>query len=118
MFEAENLRDWIGLPVVDPEDSKVGNLESIYFETSTDQPAFAAVHVGILGGQKLVFVPLAGAVVAPKYLKVTAAKKLIKDAPSIATDGELEASREGEVYSHYGLAYSTGLNGERRLGRR
>lgn len=118
MFEAENLRDWIGLPVVDPDESKAGTLESIYFDTSTDLPAFAAVHIGILGGQKLVFVPLAGAVVAPKFLKVTFPKKLIKDAPSIATDGELQATQEPELFLHYGLEYSTGTNGERRLGRR
>ena len=118
MFEAENLRDWIGLPIVDAEGSKVGALESIYFDTSTDQPAFATVHVGILGGQKLVFVPLADAVVAPKYVKVSFDKKLIKDAPSIATDGELEATDELGVFAHYQLPYSTGINGERRLGRR
>lgn len=118
MFEAENPRDWIGLPVVDPDNSKVGNMESIYFDTATEAPAFAAVHVGILGGQKLVFVPLVGAVVSPKYLKVTFQKRLIKDAPSIATDGELEAAQEPGLYSHYELPYVTGSNGERRLGRR
>jgi hypothetical protein len=118
MFEAENPRDWIGLSVVDPEDSKIGSLESIYFDTATDTPAFAAVHVGLLGGQKLVFVPLRGAVVAPKYLKVTSAKKLVKEAPSIATDGELEAAQEPELFAHYDIPYVTGSNGERRLGRR
>jgi hypothetical protein len=118
MFEAENLRDWIGLPVVDADGSKVGGLESIYFDTATDQPAFGTVHVGLLGGQKLVFVPLADAVVAPKYLKVRFPKKLIKDAPSIATDGELQLSEEPAVFGHYSLPYTTGVNGERRLGRR
>jgi len=118
MFEAENLRDWIGLPVIDSESSRVGTLESLYFDTSTEQPAFAAVHVGLLGGQKLVFVPLSGAVVTPKALKVQYSKKLVKDAPFIATDGELEASQESGLYAHYDLAYVTGSNGERRLGRR
>jgi hypothetical protein len=118
MFEAENLRDWIGMSVVDPEESKVGTLESIYFDTAADEPAFAAVHVGMLGGQKLVFVPLSGAVVSPKYLKVMFSKKLVKDAPSIGTDGELEAAQEPELFAHYGLTYATGSNGERRLGRR
>ena len=118
MFEAENLRDWIGQPVVDQDGSKVGNLESIYFDTATDQPAFGAVHVGLLGGQKLVFVPLDRAVVAPKYLKVRWPKKLIKDAPSIATDGELESAQEPELFAHYSLVYTPGVAGERRLGRR
>ncbi|MET0989183.1 MAG: PRC-barrel domain-containing protein, partial [Glaciihabitans sp.] len=108
MFEAENPRDWIGLPVVDPDESKVGTLESIYFDTATDVPAFAAVHIGLLGGQKLVFVPLGGAVVAPKHLKVQFPKKQIKEAPYIATDGELEASQEPGLYTHYEIPYVTG----------
>lgn len=118
MFEAENLRDWIGLPVVDADEDKVGTLESVYFDTSTDQPAFATVQTGMLGRQKLVFVPLNGALVAPKHLKVTYGKKQIKDAPFIATDGELEASDEAAVFAHYSLPYTTGTGGERRLGRR
>jgi hypothetical protein len=118
MFEADNLRDWIGLAVVDVEESKIGTLESLYFDTSADEPAFAAVHTGLLGGQKLVFVPLAGARVAPKHLKVLWPKKQVREAPYIATDGELEASREPDLYSYYDLPYVTGSNGERRLGRR
>ncbi|BDZ52221.1 photosystem reaction center subunit H [Frondihabitans sucicola] len=118
MFEAENLRDWIGLAVVDQDEDKVGTLESIYFDTATDRPAFATVQMGILGRQKLVFVPLEGAVVAPKHLKVTSGKKKIKDAPFIATDGELEAADEPAIFTYYELPYQTGSGGERRLGRR
>jgi hypothetical protein len=118
MFEAENVRDWIGLPVVDFSGVKIGTLESIYFDTATDDAAFAAVHIGILGGQKLVFAPLKGAVVAPKHLKVLYSKKQVKESPFIGTDGELEAGLEPELYTHYELPYATGANGERRLGRR
>jgi uncharacterized protein YrrD len=117
MFEAENLRDWIGLPVVDPAGDKVGTLESVYFDTSTDAPSFATVQAGIVG-KKLIFVPLDGAVVAPKHVKVQFDKKLVKEAPSIETDGELEASQEQAVFAHYGLPYALGASGERRLGRR
>jgi hypothetical protein len=118
VFEAENIRDWIGSPVVDESDDKVGTLESIYFDTATSAPAFATVTTGIIGRTRLVFVPLAGSVVTPKHLKVTFDKKRIKDAPSISTDGELEASLEPEIFQHYGLEYRTGSGGERRLGRR
>ncbi|PZE77048.1 MULTISPECIES: PRC-barrel domain-containing protein [unclassified Curtobacterium] len=118
MFEAENIRDWIGQPVVDAGDDRIGSLESIYFDTATSQPAFASVQIGLIGRQRLVFVPLDGATVSPKHLKVTYDKKLVKDAPSIDTDGELEASVEPTLYQHYGLAYQAGAGGERRLGRR
>jgi hypothetical protein len=45
-------------------------------------------------------------------------KKLVKDAPSIDTDGELPAGDEPAIFAHYGLAYQAGAAGERRLGRR
>lgn len=117
-FEAENIRDWRNHDVVDASGSKVGSLEAIYVDTSTDEPAFATVTIGMMGRKRLVFVPLAGAVVAPSYLKVTADKRHIKNAPSIDTDGELTADREPEVFQHYELEYQVGPGGERRLGRR
>ncbi|GAA3335600.1 PRC-barrel domain-containing protein [Curtobacterium albidum] len=118
MFEATDIRDWIGLTVVDEAEDKVGTLESIYYDTATSEPAFGSVTTGLVGFQKLLFVPLVGATVAPKHLRVAFPKKLVKDAPSIPTDGELEASTEPVLYEHYGLQYKTGSGGERRLGRR
>ena len=117
-FPVENIRDWVGLPVVDVSDAKIGTLEAIYFDTGTDEPAFGTVKVGMIGKHRLVFAPLAGAVVTPKHLKVTPGKKLIKDAPSIDVDGELTSDEEPQVYAHYGLTYQPGATGERRLGRR
>jgi uncharacterized protein YrrD len=117
-FPAENIRDWVGLPVVDVAGDKVGTLEAVYFDTSSDQPAFGTVRVGMIGKHRLAFVPLAQAVVAPKHLKVTPNKQLIKQAPSIEVDGELTSEQEPAVYAHYGLAYEPGATGERRLGRR
>lgn len=118
MFEAANIRDWIGSNVVDPSGDAIGPLESVYFDTATDAPAFAAVRTGIIGRHRLRFVPLAGATVTPKHLVVVHDKRLVKDAPSIDTDGELEAAQEPEIYAHYDLPYATGSGGERRLGRR
>ncbi len=117
MFEADDIRDWLGLTVVDREGSKIGALEGLYYDTADDRPAFATVKVGLAGG-RLVFVPLDAAVVAPKHLRVQVDKKLAKAAPSIATDGQLESEAEAGIYSYYGLGYERGAGGERRLGRR
>ena len=118
MFEAEDVRDWRGSDIVDLEGSKIGTLEAVYFDTATEQPAFATVRVGMVGRHRLTFVPLAGATVAPKHLRVQADKKLVKDAPSIDVDGELAAADEPAIFAHYQLAYQPGASGERRLGRR
>ena len=118
VFPATNIRDWREHDVVDAAGDKVGTLEAVYFDTATDEPAFATVKIGMIGRHKLVLVPLAGATVAPEHVTVTAGKKLIKDAPSIAIDGELSAAEEPAVFEHYGLAYQPGATGERRLARR
>lgn len=115
---AENIRDWRDHNVVDVEGSKIGSLEAVYYDTATDEATFATVKVGMLGRQRLVFVPLAGAVVSPKYLKVNAHKKLVKESPAIAPDGELTSAEEPAVFEHYGLIYQPGQDNERRLGRR
>ena len=116
VVEVGDIREWQGLNVVDGSGSKIGSLEGVYFDTSTDQPVFASVKRGVPA--KLVFVPLVGATVAPKQVRVTVDKKTAKDAPSIETDGELSSEQEPELYAHYGLVYERGTSGERRLGRR
>ncbi|QXE38367.1 PRC-barrel domain-containing protein [Streptomyces sp. GMY02] len=118
MFEAEDIREWRGHDVVDADKKKIGSLESVYVDTATDAPSFATVTVGLPTRRRLVFVPLGDATVGPGYLKVTWDRNLAKDAPSIDTDGELLAEDEPQVFSHYGLPYTTGAAGERRLARR
>ncbi|MBA8793478.1 hypothetical protein FHX74_001083 [Friedmanniella endophytica] len=118
MLEAEDIRDWRDHAVVDQTGAKIGSLEAVYFDTSTELPAFATVKVGLLNGSRLIFVPLDGATVSPKAVKVSIDKKVAKDAPAIDTDGELPASLEPAIYQHYGMTYQAGASGERRLGRR
>lgn len=122
MITVGSITDWVGLPVLDRDGSKIGSMEAVYFDTSTDEPVFITVKVGLdrlgLIGSSLVFVPLADAVVSPKDVRVAVDKKLAKDAPSIETDGQLESAMEPAVFEHYGLVYSQGASGERRLGRR
>ncbi|MEV6425221.1 PRC-barrel domain-containing protein [Streptomyces sp. NPDC051662] len=118
MFEAEDIREYRGHDVVDGEKRKIGSLEAIYVDTATDAPSFATVTVGLPTKRRLVFVPLAEATVGPNYLKIPWDRQLAKNAPSIDTDGELLAEDEPLIFAHYGLPYSTGAQGERRLGRR
>jgi hypothetical protein len=118
VFEAGDIREWRGYDVVDPEGHKIGELEAVYVDTSTDLPAFGTVKVGIPTRHRLVFVPLAHATVGPGYLKVAYDRKQVKDSPSISTDGELPAADEEAVFKHYDLTYQAGAGGERQLARR
>jgi PRC-barrel domain len=118
LFEIANIREWRGHDVIDAEGRKIGELEAVYVDTSTDRPSFGTVQVGLPTRHRLVFVPLDRATVGPGYLKVAYDKRQVKDAPSIGTDGELPAGDEEAVFEHYGLAYEPGANGERLLARR
>lgn len=118
MFEAENIRDWRTRDVVDPDGNKIGQLEAIYVDTSTDLPAFASVQTGMIGRHRLTFVPLDRATVAPSHVRVAYSRKQVKGALDIGTDGELAAADEPGLFEHYGLAYQQGAGGERRLARR
>jgi hypothetical protein len=116
MFAAENIRDWIGRDVIDPAGDTIGDLESVYVDTTSDQPSFFTVVVGVLGRKRLAFVPAGGATVTPKAVRVQYAKSLVKEAPAIDRDGELLAADEPAVFEHYGIAYTS--RGERLLARR
>ncbi len=118
MFPAENLRDWRGKNVIDPDGSKIGELEAVYVDTSNDQPSFLTVKIGFITRHRLVFVPAAGATVTPDAIRVRYPKKLVQDAPSIDTDGELTAADEPGVFAHYELDYGMAEVGQRRLARR
>ena len=118
MFEAGNIREWRGHDVVDADGQKIGELEAVYVDTSTDLPSFGTVRVGMPTKHRLAFVPLDHATVGPGYLRVCFDKKQVKDAPSIDTDGELPAGDEEAVFRHYGMTYQAGAAGERCLARR
>jgi PRC-barrel domain len=118
MFEAENIRDWREHDVIDPDGKKIGQLEAVYVDTTTDEPAFGSIRIGVMGRRRLTFVPLDRAVVLPGQLRVAYPKSQVKDALTIDTDGELLAGDEPELFKHYGLEYSPGEGGERQLARR
>jgi sporulation protein YlmC with PRC-barrel domain len=85
MFEATDIREWRGHDVVDTEGHKIGELEAIYVDTSTDRPASATVRVGMPTRHRLTFVPLDQATIGPGHVKVSFDRKQVKDAPSIPT---------------------------------
>jgi hypothetical protein len=118
MIRSADIREWRDHDVVDPKQHKIGMLEAIYVDTTTDEPAVATVRTGLPTRQRLVFVPLDEAVLGPDYVKVSYTKGQVRDAPSIGTDDVLPAEQEEAIFRHYGMAYQPGANGERKLARR
>ncbi|MFD7004260.1 PRC-barrel domain-containing protein [Streptomyces mirabilis] len=118
MIHAADVREWRNRDVVDTEGHKIGVLEAVYVDTTTDEPAVATVRTGLPTRHRLLFVPIDDAIAGPDYLKVGYVKTLVKQAPSIGTDDVLPAEQEEAIFKHYGLAYKPGAAGERQLARR
>ncbi|MET9655732.1 PRC-barrel domain-containing protein [Streptomyces sp. NPDC006510] len=105
------MREWWTDDVVDTRGRRIGELEAIHVDTSTDESAMAAIRVGLPTRHRLVFVPPDGATVGPGYVKVAHDQALVKQCPSIGTEGILPAEDEEAVFRHYGLAHRPGANG-------
>lgn len=118
MITSADIREWRTHNVVDSGGHKIGVLEAVYVDTSTDEPAMATVQIGLPTRHRLVFVPLDNAIVGPGYVQVDYAKSLVKGSPAIGTDDVLPAADEEAVFRHYGMAYQPGAGGERQLARR
>ncbi|WP_338692828.1 PRC-barrel domain-containing protein [Streptomyces sp. Q6] len=118
MIHAADVREWRDLAVVDSAAHKLGVLEAVYVDTTTDEPTMATVRTGLPTRRRLLFVPLGDATAGPGYLKVAYAKALVKTAPSIGVDDVLPAEGEEAIFKHYGLPYELGTAGERQLARR
>jgi hypothetical protein len=117
MIPVENIGDWRGQDVVDPNGDKLGKLEDIYYDGETDEPAFAAVKTGLVS-KSLSLVPLLRASVGRDYVRVDRRKAVFKKAPSFDTDVELSLDDEAATFRHYGLDYTPAGEGARRLAKR
>jgi len=118
MIHSADIREWRNRDVIDPRGRKIGALEAVYVDTTTDAPAMATVRTGLPTRQRLVFVPLDEATLGPGYVKVAHARGLVKKAPSIGMDDVLPVEREEEVFKHYDRSYEPGAGHGRRLARR
>jgi hypothetical protein len=113
-FLAEDIKQWRGEDVIDRTGEKLGKLDEVYYDTETDEPGFGAVKSGLIG-KHLTLVPLAGATVGHDFVRVTASKDQVKNAPTFDTDAELTAGDEASTYGYFGLDYTPAGQGARRL---
>ncbi|MBE2318147.1 PRC-barrel domain-containing protein [Solirubrobacter sp. CPCC 204708] len=117
MIAVENIADWRGQEVVDPNGEKLGKLDEVYYDGETDEPAFLAVKTGLVS-KSVTLVPLVRATVGRDYVRVDRRKAVFKKAPSFDTDKELTLDDEAATYEHYSMDYTPAGTGARRLAKR
>lgn len=118
MAQVENIRDWQGKDVLDPDGEKIGEVEDVYFDIETDQPRFLCVKAG-WPRHRIALIPVSGVTATPDHLTVAVTKDTAKKAPGVEPGGELSADIEKELFGYYALPYRAARTpGGRRLVRR
>jgi len=100
-LDIETALDWRGRKVVDRDGDKIGTFDELYLDES-DRPAWAAVTTGLFG-MRQTFVPLSEARADGDVLQVPFGKEMVKDAPNVDPDTQLDPEEEALLYRHYGL---------------
>src|SRR4051794_23808512 len=100
-LDIETALDWRGRKVVDRDGDKIGTFDELYLDES-DRPAWAAVTTGLFG-MRQTFVPLSEAREDGDVLQVPFGKEMVKDAPNVDPDTQLDPEEEALLYRHYGL---------------
>ena len=100
MISEQNIASLIGCNVTDAEGSKIGTVGQVFVDPATGRPNWATVRTGFFGLSES-FVPLDQADEVDGELRVPYTKDVVKDAPRIDTDHELQDSEEDDLYAYY-----------------
>jgi uncharacterized protein (TIGR02271 family) len=115
MATTDQILSWRGRELYDRDGDKIGKIDEVYLDTTTNQPEWALVNTGLFG-RKSTFVPLRDAETSGEEVRIAHTKSHVKDAPGIDPDGKLSESEEAELYRHYDLDYPAGDGADSGVG--
>jgi hypothetical protein len=100
----DDFSAWTGRDVVAPDGERLGTVELIFLDEATDVPEWVLVRLG--EDDHAAFVPLVGATVEERSIRVEQARERVAAAPRLDVDKTLTIAEVRQLYEHYGLAYS------------
>jgi uncharacterized protein (TIGR02271 family) len=110
MITPQDAQQFIGRTAIDSDGSKVGKIGQVYLDEQTRAPLWVTVTTGMFGTRQS-FAPIYGAEVSGNQVTLAVSKDLIKDAPSIDDDGQIDPSEQDALYRHYADYLSSGRAG-------
>jgi hypothetical protein len=99
---SHDVDTWDGETLLTNTGEKIGQIDGIYLDGDTDEPAWLAVKTGMLGSA-VSLVPVQGATPANDGVAVPYDKKLIKGAPTFKPDDEISDEDSRALYAHYSI---------------
>jgi hypothetical protein len=100
----DDFSAWTGRDVVAPDGERLGAVELIFLDEATEVPEWVLVRLG--EDDHAAFVPLAGATVEERSIRVEQERERVAAAPRLDVDKTLTIDEVRRLYDHYGLAYS------------
>jgi hypothetical protein len=100
----EDCAAWTGRDVLAPGGERLGAVEMIFLDEETDRPEWVLVRLD--DAERATFVPLAGATVEERSIRVEHDRARVAAAPTIDVEETLTVDEERRLYDHYGLSYS------------
>jgi hypothetical protein len=99
---SHDVDTWDGKPLLTRDGDKIGQIQSIYLDGDTEQPAWLAVKTGKLSSA-VSLVPVERATPSEQGVKVPYDKKHIKHAPTFKPDDEISPDDARALYEHYAI---------------
>src|SRR6476661_7078284 len=93
--------DWPGRDVLDSGGDRLGGVREIYLDRETGRPEWVLVEVE---DDEPRFVPLADASVEHSAIRVAHAGSVVRAAPAIGSQSQIDDAQERRLYAHYGPA--------------
>ncbi len=100
MTTPQDAQQFIGCTAVDSEGGKLGKIGQVYLDDQTGQPVWVTVATGMFGTRQS-FAPIYGSRLDGDQVVLAVSKDLVKDAPSIEDDGQIDADEQSALYHHY-----------------
>src|SRR3954463_13769322 len=100
--EFDDFAAWAGRDVLDPDGALLGAVDQIFLDEATGTPEWVLVSLD----DGAAFVPLAGATVEERSIRVGQDAGRAQAAPRPEAGETLSVRDEKRLYEHYGLEYS------------
>ena len=101
-FAAAGFGAWAGRDVLAPGGDRLGAVDQIFLDEATGTPEWVLVSLD----DGAAFVPLAGATVEERAIRVDQDAERVQAAPRLDAGETLSVGDEKRLYEHYGLEYS------------
>jgi uncharacterized protein (TIGR02271 family) len=100
MTTSQDPQAFVGLTAIDTDGAKIGKIGQVYIDDETNQPVWVTISTGLFGTKES-FAPLYGSQADGDSLQLAVSKDMVKDAPSVDTDGHISAAESDELLTYY-----------------